>query len=179
SLHPEAIGAAVEATRPSKPSRQRAASGGSASRQAATNVNAVRAPKQPDVGADPAAIRGRPPFREAEGITPHDATRRRGPTGVLAVAGRHTEIRRNTGSPKRRVAGTQPDAREGQAGPLGVAEGFVVPGKPGNAGGGKEPQFKAHGRRSREPGDWREPSNSIQRFRSPRRHDRAATHPLT
>jgi hypothetical protein len=34
------------------------------------------------------------------------------------------------------VAG-QPDAREGQAGPLGVAEGSVVPMKPGNAGGGK------------------------------------------
>jgi hypothetical protein len=42
----------------------------------------------------------------------------------------------------------QPDAREGQAGLLGVAERFVVPEKPGNAGGGKGPQFKAHGRRS-------------------------------
>ena len=36
----------------------------------------------------------------------------------------------------------QPDAREGQAGRLGVAERLVVPGKPGNAGGGKGPQFK-------------------------------------
>ena len=31
----------------------------------------------------------------------------------------------------------QPDAREGQAGRLGVVERFVVPGKPGNASGGK------------------------------------------
>jgi hypothetical protein len=38
----------------------------------------------------------------------------------------------------------QPDAREGQAGPDGVAEGFVVPMKPGNSGRGKGPQFKAH-----------------------------------
>ncbi len=31
----------------------------------------------------------------------------------------------------------QPEAREGQAGRFGVAEGFVVPLKLGNAGGGK------------------------------------------
>jgi len=37
---------------------------------------------------------------------------------------------------------TQPDAREGQAGPPGVTERLVVPLKPGNAGGGKGPQFK-------------------------------------
>jgi hypothetical protein len=36
----------------------------------------------------------------------------------------------------------QPDAREGQAGPGGVADGLVVPRKPGNAGGGKGPEFK-------------------------------------
>lgn len=38
----------------------------------------------------------------------------------------------------------QPDPREGQAGRYGVAERFVVPLKPGNAGGGKEPQFKTN-----------------------------------
>src|SRR5262249_61280869 len=42
---------------------------------------------------------------------------------------------------------TQPDAREGQAGPFGVAERFAVPTKPGNAGGGKGPQFQVHVRR--------------------------------
>ena len=41
--------------------------GGSASRQAATQVNAVQAPKQPDVEADPVAIRGRPPSWRQEG----------------------------------------------------------------------------------------------------------------
>ena len=39
--------------------------------------------------------------------------------------------------------GRQPDAREGQAGPRGVAEGFVVALKPGNSGGAKGPQFKS------------------------------------
>ena len=47
----------------------------------------------------------------------------------------------------------QPDAREGQAGRRGVAERFVVPLKPGNAAGGKGPQFKTDARRSE--GRWR------------------------
>ena len=41
------------------------------------------------------------------------------------------------GSPKAWSIDDQPEAREGQAGRLGVAERFVVPLKPGNAGGGK------------------------------------------
>ena len=36
----------------------------------------------------------------------------------------------------------------------GVAERLVVPLKPGNAGGGKGPQFKTDARRSEGPGDW-------------------------
>jgi hypothetical protein len=47
----------------------------------------------------------------------------------------------------------QRDAREGQARPSGVAERFVVPRKPGNAGGGKEPQFKVNVRSGKEPVD--------------------------
>jgi hypothetical protein len=85
SLPPVALRAAVEGTKPSKPSRPPAALGGSASRQAATTVNAVQAPKPPDAGADPVALWGRLPSREAEGITPHDATCSRGPAGVLGV----------------------------------------------------------------------------------------------
>ena len=48
----------------------------------------------------------------------------------------------------------QPDAREGWAGRDGVTERFVVPVKPGNAGGGKGPQFKTDAVRSEGPGDW-------------------------
>jgi RNA-directed DNA polymerase len=47
---------------------------------------------------------------------------------------------------------TQPDAREGQAGPPGESERPIVPWKPGNAGGGKGPQFKVNVR----SGDSRE-----------------------
>ena len=46
------------------------------------------------------------------------------------------------GKPQGVISDDQPDAREGQAGRLGVAERFAVPLKPGNAGGGKGPQFK-------------------------------------
>ena len=42
------------------------------------------------------------------------------------------------------VARHQPAAREGQAGPNGVAERPVVPLMPGNAGGGKGPWFKGN-----------------------------------
>ena len=44
--------------------------GDAASRQAVTRVNAVQAPKQPDVEADPVAIRGRPPSWSQEGNNP-------------------------------------------------------------------------------------------------------------
>jgi hypothetical protein len=52
------------------------------------------------------------------------------------------------------VRDDQLDAREGQAGRPGVAERFVVPLKPGNAGGGKGPQFKTDALRGEELGDW-------------------------
>ena len=54
----------------------------------------------------------------------------------------------------------QPDAREGQAGSPGVAEGPGVPMKPGNSGRGKGPQFKVNARSGRQPGDGREPITS-------------------
>src|SRR5712671_896463 len=52
------------------------------------------------------------------------------------------------------VSDDQPEAREGQAGRPGVAERFVVPLKPGNAGGGKGPQFKTDAICNEGPGDW-------------------------
>src|SRR5206468_8344941 len=44
-------------------------------------------------------------------------------------------------------------ARDRPGGP-GVAERFVVPLKPGNAGGGKGPQLKTDAIRGEGPGDW-------------------------
>ena len=45
-------------------------------------------------------------------------------------------------------------ARE-RAGLTGIAERLVVPGKPGNSGGGKGPQLKADARSNKGKGDWR------------------------
>jgi len=64
------------------------------------------------------------------------------------------ESARNTGSPEVQVRDDQPAAGDGQAGHPGVTERLVVPLKPGNAGGGKEPQFKTNARRGEGPGDW-------------------------
>ena len=74
-------------------------------------------------------------------------------TGVLAAActqGKRTQH----GKPHGVASDDQPDAREGQAGRAGVAERLVVPLKPGNAGGGKGPQFKTDARRGEGPVDW-------------------------
>ena len=55
------------------------------------------------------------------------------------------------GKPQGVVRDDQPDARGGQVGRRGVAERFAVPLKPGNAGGGKGPQFKTDARRGEGP----------------------------
>src|ERR1700688_687300 len=73
--------------------------------------------------------------------------------GVVATActqGKRTQH----GKPQGVVGDDQPESREGQAGRPGVAERFVVPLKPGNAGGGNGPQFKTDATRGEGPGDW-------------------------
>src|SRR6202163_546947 len=73
--------------------------------------------------------------------------------GVLATActqGKRTQH----GKPQGVVRDDQPDAREGQAGRPGVAERFAVLLRPGNAGGGKGPQFKTDATSSEGFGDW-------------------------
>lgn len=72
----------------------------------------------------------------------------KGSAGVLAIACIQEEDCCNTGSPiVWSGCGDQTDAREGQAVHDGVTERPVVPWKPGNAGGGKGPQFKTNARR--------------------------------
>jgi hypothetical protein len=63
--------------------------------------------------------------------------------------------RRNTGSPSGDRSMDQLAARERKAGLTGMAERLVVPRKPGNSGGGKEPQLKADARSSEGKGYWR------------------------
>src|ERR1700682_4699214 len=63
------------------------------------------------------------------------------------------------GKPQRWEARSQPDSREGQAGPPGVADRLVVPRKPGNSGGGKGPEFKKATCRGKGQGEWCKPLN--------------------
>ena len=73
--------------------------------------------------------------------------------GVVAAACTQGE-RREHGKPRCVVGDDQPDAREGQAGCPELAERFVVPLKPDNAGGGKGPQFKTDALLGEGHGDW-------------------------
>src|SRR5450432_3357314 len=66
----------------------------------------------------------------------------------------HTRKAYATREAPKRGQDDKPEAREGQAGRFGVAERSAVPLKPGNAGGGKGPQFKTDARRGEGPGDW-------------------------
>ena len=75
-------------------------------------------------------------------------------THYLVAAACTPGKRTQHGKPQCVIRDDQPDAREGQAGRTGVAERLVVPMKPGNAGGGKGPQFKTDARRGEGPGDW-------------------------
>ncbi len=60
-----------------------------------------------------------------------------------------------------RGRGSQLELREEQAWPYGVADRLVVPLIPGNAGGGKEPDFWYVSGRDQESGDWLLPINSF------------------
>ena len=71
------------------------------------------------------------------------------------------------GKPQRWEARSQPDSREGQAGPPGVADGLVVPEKPGNSGGGKGPEFKKGVHRGNGRGEWRKPVTSSSHGQDP------------
>jgi len=53
---------------------------------------------------------------------------------------------RNTRSPSGDRSVDKLPTRERQAGPTGMTERLVVPLKPGNVGGGKEPQLKGNAR---------------------------------
>src|SRR5215475_12421817 len=102
-----------------------------------------------DAQADPTTLSGK---ADTAGGSERSSTSSRC-AGVVATActqGKRTQH----GRPHDVVRDDQPDAREGQAGRRGDAEGFVIPLKPGNAGGGKGPQFKTNARRSEGPGDW-------------------------
>jgi len=85
---------------------------------------------------------------------------------ATACRRRRTDATRETPLDGRRD--DQRDAREGQARLGGVADGLVVPLKPGNAGGGKEPWFEEDAGRSagQETGVNLQAPESVQKLQS-------------
>ena len=111
---------------------------GRLSDHAGCNVSERRAGLETsDVGADPPVLRGRlPSVGKRTTQAPTD------PTGVMVAARMEEEDGSNTGSP---VGGAHtPTGTPRGAGWAGrVADGLVLPRRPGNAGGGKEPWFES------------------------------------
>src|SRR6516225_6636244 len=122
--------------------------GDRASVQAATRVNAKQASKRSMCRPTRPPNRGRL-LRSGEMSEDYAQPLHRGTGGSM-----HTRKGTQHGKPHCVIRDDQPDARKGQAGRTGVAERPVVPMKPGNAGGGKGPQFKTDARRGEGPGDW-------------------------
>src|SRR3979490_1214104 len=136
----------MEVTKWLKPSISVSRIGDSASVQAATRVNVEQASKRTmcrTAISGKAEMAGRVERRLRPAATPGDWRRHV-----------HKESARNTGSPKAWSAMTNRKPVRDKAGRPGVAERFVVPRKPGNAGGGKGPQFKTDAIRGEGPGDW-------------------------
>jgi hypothetical protein len=132
-LQPEATGAVMEVTKWLKPSVSGSRMGDRASVQAATRVNAEQASKRTMCRPTRRPFRGR-----LIRLGDRAKTTPRRCTGVVAAA--CTQGKRSQhGKPQDVARDGQPDTREGSAGRPGVAERLVVPPKPGNAGGGKEP----------------------------------------
>ena len=122
--------------------------GDRANRQAETRVNAEQASKRHVAEADPPEFRGRPmPLGET-------ATAPSGSVGLMASACLEEEIVETREAPTMRGRGSQLELREEQARSFGVADRLVLLWKPGNAGGGKEPDFWRVTGRDQQSGDW-------------------------
>lgn len=136
SLQPEALGAGQEATNGLKHFEKRPCRG-SADR-AGRNVSKHRAGlERRNVGADPPLERGRPPSSVKRARNATDD-----PAGVVMAARTGHEWCATREVCDRGVEMAPPRQwriREGQRQRPQMADGFVVPMRPGNAGGGKEP----------------------------------------
>ena len=123
-------------------------SGDLATMQAETRVNAEQASKTDVAEADPSEFRGRPlPLGRI-------ATAPNGSVGVMASACMEEEVVGTREAPTVIGRGSQLELREEKNGSFGVADRLVLLMKPGNAGGGKEPDFWRVTGRDQRPGDW-------------------------
>ena len=118
-------------------------------------MNAEQASKRDDAEADLSRFQGRPLSLDEIAIASNDSA------GVVASACMEEEIVGTREAPAVRSRVSQPELREEQAGPSGVADRFVLLTTPGNAGRGKEPDFWHVTGRDQQSGDWHLPINSV------------------
>ena len=138
----------MEATKLLKPLVQRVAR--RLGEHAGRNVSERRAGlEKTNAGADPPRFRGRPKLMESYERTKFHQSCRGISDGMQAKW-----TIRNTGSPSGDCGRNQLAARERKAGPYGMTERLAVLTKPGNSGGGKEPQLKGNARSNEGPEDW-------------------------
>jgi hypothetical protein len=116
--------------------------------QAGTRVNAEQASKTDMAEADPSEFSGRPLPLGRIATAPNGSVRK------MASACMEEEIVGTREAPAVKGRGSQPELREEQAGSFGVADRLVILMKPGNAGGGKEPDFWRVTGRDQQSGDW-------------------------
>ena len=94
-------------------------------------------PETFNTDADPPVTRGRPKLTEE-----YERIKSVGSVGVLATTCMYRKAHGTRETPAVEPEDRdQPATRESQAGLSGAAEGIVVPMRPGNAGGGKDPYF--------------------------------------
>jgi hypothetical protein len=127
----------MEVTTWLKPSVKRVTKyGDSASVQAVTRVNAEQASKRTMRRPTRLPYRGR--LTRLVNEQSSSSSRCAGVVATACTQGKRTQH----GKPQGVVSDDQPDTCEGESGRSGVTERLVILLKPGNAGGGKGPQFK-------------------------------------
>ena len=97
-------------------------------------------PERHDAETDPAWTGGRLPWIEASRTTASICFARVVGDGMSARSNGQREVPPGRGT----CQDLQPVLREERAGPGGMSEGFIVPTKPVNAGGGKGPEQDAN-----------------------------------
>ena len=108
-------------------------------------MNTEHIPKQFNANADPGLRWGKLPLRVKRAKR---AARKFAGVMVTACLAKGDLWQHGKSRMVDRRVPCQPAAREDEAGLCGMAERPVVPKKPGNAGGGKGPQFKVNAGRS-------------------------------
>jgi hypothetical protein len=123
-------------------------------------VQRTRGPQRAvNVGQTPKRMMRKPTFEHRRGRLVWPVKRATYATGHSAGVMTAARVYREIDATREVLSGgrehmPKPEIREDRAGLPGMTDGLVRPTKPGNAGGGKGPEFKINAKRGKGPGDW-------------------------